>query len=123
MKTVWQYFLAIRADTAMLHILGIEQNDWWWSTPVVELETETARTRSGSVYRLGKRTDDIAAADPFFVRKVVARDGEFLVVPLDVGISELQPFIDAGRAHAIAVDRMMANQKVWPRTMAIFAQS
>ncbi|MFN8705024.1 MAG: hypothetical protein ACK5XB_10470 [Rhodospirillales bacterium] len=114
--------LAIRADTATLHILGIERDDWWWSTPLVELETETARTRSGSVYRLGKRTDDIAAADPFFVRKVIARDGEFLVVPLDVGIADLKDFIDAGRAHAVAVEKMMANKQIWPRTMAIAAQ-
>ncbi|MCZ8312351.1 MAG: hypothetical protein O9320_16005 [Magnetospirillum sp.] len=121
MKTVWQYFLAIRADTATLHILGIERDDWWWSTPVVELDAETARTRSGSVYRLGQRTDDIAAADPFFVWKVVARDGEFLVVPIDVGIEDLKDFIDAGRAHAVAVEKMMASQKVWPLSMRIAA--
>jgi hypothetical protein len=121
MKTVWQYLLAIRADTATLHVLGIEQNDWWWSTPVVDLETETARTRSGSLYRLGKRTDDIAEADPFFVRKVINRDGEFLVVPLDVGIEDLKDFIEAGRAHAVAVKKMMASQKVWPLSMRVAA--
>ena len=111
MKNVWQYLLAIRTDATTVHVLGIDQNDWWWSTPVVELTTESARTRSGSRYQLGNRIDDISVVDAILIREILIRDGSFLIVPADVDIADLQAFIDVGRAHAIAADIMIT--KSW----------
>ncbi|MFN7194025.1 MAG: hypothetical protein ACK5U4_21515, partial [Rhodospirillales bacterium] len=89
MKNVWQYMIAIRSDTTTIHILGIEQNDWWWSTPVVQITAESAITRSGSQYRLGNRIDDVGVVVSDLIREILVRDGSFRIVPANVDIADL----------------------------------